>query len=201
MNNLIFTATPTDKMTFVFDYTYGERAGQTVNAAYGWESPSLSNQGFKDLGLASIDSTTSQLPAGADAYPFGRSNKLKRIYQTFGFWFKYQVSEKFALAVRHERIDDSRYGGSLVVNAPLFATTPTDRGDLQVADKLGTRAAASSLGMIRTWTVTPTYNWTENMIIKLDLRRDEGPGQQFIDQNGRPASHQNGATLGVVAKF
>ncbi|MCU0823459.1 MAG: porin [Leptospira sp.] len=196
VNNLILTATPTDKATFVFDYTYGERAGQTVNAAFGWESPKLVPEAVGAPSLETMGFTEEQR-----AYPLGRANKLKRIYQTFGFWFKYQLTEKFALALRHERIDDSRYGGSLVVNAPLFATTPSDRYDLQAQDAAGVRPAASSLGMIRTYTVTPTYNWNENLIIKLDLRRDEGPGQQFIDEKGRPASHQNGATLGVVAKF
>ncbi|TGM31779.1 porin [Leptospira biflexa] len=196
VNNLILTFTPTEKSTFVFDWTYGERAGQTVNAAFGWESPTINPT---NVGLPSF--TDSGLNAEQAAYPFGRDNKIKRIYQTFGFWFKYQFTEKFGLALRHERIDDSRYGGSLVVNAPLFNVTPADRNDLLYKDALGTRPSASSLGMIRTYTVTPTYNWTENLVIKLDLRRDEGPGQQFIDEKGRPASHQNGATLGVVAKF
>lgn len=61
----------------------------------------------------------------------------------------------------------------------------------------GTRNA----GQYKTFTVTPVWNFTENLLIKLDMRRDWATGKQFIDQKGERQDHQYGVTLGVVAKF
>lgn len=61
----------------------------------------------------------------------------------------------------------------------------------------GTRNA----GQYKTFTVTPVWNFTENLLIKLDLRRDWATGKQFVDQKGDKTDHQYGMTLGIVAKF
>ncbi|EMJ96974.1 outer membrane protein [Leptospira sp. B5-022] len=214
VNNLILSATPTDKLTINFDWTYGERGGQSNTAAFGWD-------------LTGTD---------VSGYPYGRPDKIKQVYNTFGLWIKYAFTETFALAFRAERIDDSKYGGPLVVNAPntfvspyvnygasdwkapivqdiltngfnpasaehVAAVASLTRADLLYADISGQRASAAGYGMLRTYTITPTYTWSENVIVKLDLRRDEGPGKQFIDRNGNPTEGQFGATLGIVAKF
>jgi hypothetical protein len=206
IQNLIFIFKPVDRLTTIFDYTYGERNGQTNSAAFGWEAAGVTRANV----ISATGLTTDQvsaLPDGlvaagfTDTTSFTRENKVKRIYQTYQFQAKYEFTEKFALGFRYEYLDDKRYGGILVVNPPLFNVTPADRYDLRFQDTLGTRASGSNLGQIRTLTFTPTYNFTENLQIKVDLRRDYGPGNQFVDLHGRPASHQNGIIIGAVAKF
>ena len=120
----------------------------------------------------------------------------------------YSFTEKYALGFRYEHIDDSRYGGALTVNPPGAFVTPRYRGDLQAASGnltnnqfQGLGRPNSSLGQARTLTLTPTINWTENMLIKIDLRRDWARGEQFIDTAGRAVHAQHGIIVGVVAKF
>ncbi|EQA43746.1 outer membrane protein [Leptospira broomii serovar Hurstbridge str. 5399] len=60
---------------------------------------------------------------------------------------------------------------------------------------------ANNYGQYRTFTVTPVWNFTENLLIKLDIRRDWSLGKQFVDAQGHRRSDQIGFTLGVVAKF
>ncbi|MCZ8238254.1 MAG: outer membrane beta-barrel protein [Leptospiraceae bacterium] len=205
IQNLILIYQPTDKLTTIFDYTYGERNGQTNTAAFGYEPGGLtlgkisSNLPNVTVPNASTDPTLQSLGITADTN-LTRENRIKRIYQTFQIQAKYAFTEFFTLGFRYEYLDDRRYGGSLAVNPPLFALTPNQRYDLRLQDNLGVRAA-SNYGQIRTITLTPTFNLTENLQVKVDLRRDFGPGQQFVDQAGRPASHQNGIIIGMVAKF
>jgi hypothetical protein len=184
-----FIFNPSSKLTVLLDWTFGQRKGETINGAYGWLlgdnkllGLDLNNDGTKDI------------------FQRGDRRDTIKIYNTYGIWMKYEFTSKFATALRYENIDDSRYGGALVVNAPLFDLTPRDRYDLQVKDSLGLRSA-SSLGQIRTLTITPTYSYTENLLIKVDLRRDWGLGNAFIDQNGKAAHGQNGIIIGIVAKF
>ncbi|MCZ8156020.1 MAG: outer membrane beta-barrel protein [Leptospira sp.] len=206
IQNLIFIFKPIDRLTTIFDYTYGERNGQTNAAAYGYEEPGISRGSFKTAtGLS--DSQIPSLPDGlvaagfTDSTSFTRPNSIKRIYQTYQLQAKYEFTEKFALGFRYEYLDDKRYGGILAVNPPLWNVTPADRYDLRFQEALGTRPTPSNLGQIRTITFTPTYNFTENLQVKVDLRRDYGPGNQFVDIHGRPASYQNGIIIGAVAKF
>jgi hypothetical protein len=204
IQNLIFIFKPIDRLTTIFDYTYGERNGQTNTAAFGWEAGGVTrNSVISATGLTDVPALPEGLVAAgfSDSTSFTRENKVKRIYQTYQLQAKYEFTEKFALGFRYEYLDDKRYGGSLVVNPPLFNVTPADRYDLRFQDALGTRAPGSNLGQIRTITFTPTFNWTENLQIKVDLRRDYGPGSQFVDIHGRPASYQNGIIIGAVAKF
>lgn len=197
INNAIFTFTPNDRSTYHLDLTYGERNGQTNTAAFGYERAGVNGDRLSPYNYAAPENLTTALGTGTN---LTRENNVKRIYETYGLYAKYEITEKFGLGVRYENINDKRYGGPLVVNAPLFAYTPADRYDLAVQESLGLRAAGN-LGQIRTLTLTPTYNWTENLIIKLDLRRDWGLGMQFVDTAGRPSHSQMGFILGMVAKF
>ena len=189
INHMSFIFNPTSKLTVLLDWTFGQRKGETINSAYGYL--------LGDNKLLGLDTNRD---GTKDTYLRGDGRDTIKIYNTYGLWLKYQFTDKFATAVRYENIDDSRYGGSLVVNSPLFAVTPRDRYDLLAKDNYGLRAA-SSLGQIRTLTITPTFNYTENLLIKIDLRRDWGLGNQFLDTTGKPAHAQNGIIIGIVAKF
>jgi hypothetical protein len=187
VNHLSLIFNPMSNLTMLFDWTFGQRRGETINTAFGYYNPDT--LGFDTNG----DGTK-------DFYLRGDKRDAVKIYNTYGIWLKYDFTEKYALAVRYENIDDSRYGGALVVNPPLFGVTPRDRYDLLAKDQLGMRAA-SSLGQIRTFTLTPTYNFSENLLIKVDLRRDWGLGNQFIDTAGRATHAQHSVVVGMVAKF
>ncbi|WP_411823680.1 outer membrane beta-barrel protein [Leptospira sp. 'Mane'] len=203
LQNVILIFKPTDKLTTIFDYTYGERAGQTNLAAAGYEAGGITRQKLMDNmpGVAIAEFEPGLVAAGfGNSTNLTRENKVKRVYQTYQIQAKYQFTDMFALGVRAEYLDDKRYGGSLVVNSPLFALTPVDRYDLKWQENIGARPA-TNYGQIKTFTLTPTINLTENLQVKIDLRRDWGPGQQFVDLAGRPASHQNGIIVGAVAKF
>ena len=199
INHMSFIFNPTDKLTVLLDWTFGERSGYAITNAAGYTNDGFyidSNRNGK------VDTDGSDLKFRPDG------QNVKKIYNTYGIWLKYNINEKYAIAARYENIDDSRYGGSLTVNQPLAFTTPRDRYDLQAAsgDITGANFAglgrpASSLGQVRTFTLTPTINWTENLLIKVDLRRDWALGTQFIDQAGRAVKGQNGIIIGVVAKF
>ncbi|EPG76359.1 outer membrane protein [Leptospira fainei serovar Hurstbridge str. BUT 6] len=60
---------------------------------------------------------------------------------------------------------------------------------------------ANNYGQYRTFTITPVWNFTENLLIKLDIRRDWSLGKQFVDAQGHRRNDQIGFTLGIVAKF
>lgn len=189
VNHVSLIFNPSSKFTFLLDWTFGQRKGETINTAFGWLV-----EGSNLLGLDTNGDGLKDIPLRVD------NRDTIKIYNTYGIWGKYTFTDKYALAFRYENIDDSRYGGALVVNSPLFAYTPRDRYDLQAQDALGMRAA-SSLGQIRTFTLTPTYSYSENLLIKVDLRRDWGLGNTFVDQSGRPTKGQNGIIIGIVAMF
>ncbi|MEM7180852.1 MAG: outer membrane beta-barrel protein [Spirochaetota bacterium] len=179
VNEIILSISPTDKLTVDLDWTYGEKKGTDAGA----------NEGV-DRQVTLEDGSQPTLPLNRD----GRN--ARTIYNTYGVWAKYTINDKFLLALRYEYIDDSRNGGALGTSGNI----PQFRYDLQYMNS--TFGSKQNYGtQVRTFTVTPTYNWSDNMIIKLDLRRDWALGYQFVDEQGRPASYQNGATLGIVAKF
>ena len=203
INHMSFIFTPTKKTFVLLDWTFGQRSGYANDNSYGYLSSG-------SAGGIPIDSNRNGIieTGGADLRLRTEPQDIIRIYNTFGIWLKQEITEKFALAARYEKIDDSRYGGSLTVNQALFAQTPRDRLDLMAADGNYTNSrfgglgrAASNLGMIQTFTLTPTFKFTENLLIKVDLRKDWGPGRQFIDQAGRAVSYQHGIILGIVAMF
>ncbi|TGM57231.1 outer membrane beta-barrel protein [Leptospira vanthielii] len=202
IQNLILIFKPTDKLTTIFDYTYGERTGQTNTAAFGYEGAGVTKARLDGALPGHVPDLDPGLTAAGFTKDtsFSRENRIKRVYQTYQLQAKYQFTNFFALGFRFEYLDDKRYGGSLAVNPPLFAVTPAQRYDLKFQDSIGARGT-SNYGQIKTLTFTPTFDLTENLQVKVDLRRDWGPGQQFIDTSGRPASHQNGIIVGMVAKF
>ncbi|MBP7283610.1 MAG: porin [Leptospiraceae bacterium] len=199
IHHMSFIFNPTDKLMILLDWTHGERSGYTITSAAGY-----TNDGFfidsNGDGIVSTD--------GSDIKYRPDGQNVKRIYDTYGIWTKYTFTDMFALGFRYEHIDDSRYGGSLTVNPPGAFVNPRHRADLQAAsgdittDQFkGLGRPASGLGQARTLTLTPTFNWTENMLIKIDLRRDWAKGEQFVDTSGRAVHAQNGIIVGVVAKF
>lgn len=199
INHMMFIFNPTDKLMVLLDWTYGERKGFTNTAAAGYP-----NDGF----LIDSNGDGQILTDGSDFRYRPDGQSVKKIYNTYGIWAKYSFTEKYALGFRYEHIDDSRYGGALTVNPPGAFVTPRYRGDLQAASGnltnnqfQGLGRPNSSLGQARTLTLTPTINWTENMLIKIDLRRDWARGEQFIDTAGRAVHAQHGIIVGVVAKF
>jgi hypothetical protein len=203
INHMSFIFTPTTKSFILLDYTFGQRSGYANDNSFGYLSSGNS-------GGIPIDSNRNGVVEtnGSDLRLRTEPQNIIRIYKTYGIWAKYEFTDKFALAARYEHIDDSKYGGSLTVNQATFAQTPRDRLDLMAADGNYTSSrfgglgrAASNYGMIQTFTLTPTYKFTENLLIKLDIRRDWGPGRQFIDQAGRATPGQNGLILGIVAMF
>ncbi|MBK9500752.1 MAG: porin [Leptospiraceae bacterium] len=200
INHMSFIFNPTDKLTVLLDWTFGERSGYAVTNAAGYTNDGFYIDSNRDGSIDTSGKTDIKFrPEGQD---------IKKIYNTYGIWLKYNINEKYAVAARYENIDDSRYGGSLTVNQPMAFVNPRDRYDLQAASGeltntkfAGLGRPASSLGQVRTFTLTPTYNFTENLLIKVDLRRDWALGSQFIDQAGRAVKGQNGIIIGVVAKF
>lgn len=198
INHISLIFNPTDRWMVLLDWTFGQRRGQTMTASAGYP-----NEGFL------VDTNRDGTLNAATDFKVGRDRRdAVKIYNTYGIWSKYKFTDRFALGFRFEYIDDSRYGGSLTVNQPTAFTTPRDRLDLLAAsgdistDKFkGLGRPSSSLGQIKTLTLTPTFDWTENLQVKVDLRRDWGPGRQFIDQAGNLVAYQHGIIIGVVAKF
>lgn len=187
INHVSLIFTPSDKVFILLDWTFGERSGAAAEYYAAYVNPGNKVIDFND-------DKTGDMTMNRDGH------KTKRIYNSYGIFAKYTFTDKWALGFRYEYIDDSRYGGPLVVNAPLYAQSPAGRYDYNSTYNKFAKPQGN-YGQIRTLTFTPTYTMSENLIVKLDLRRDYGPGEQFIDEKGRPASYQNGAILGIVAKF
>lgn len=177
INNVIVEVAVSEQFAIVLDYTEGEKSGAAGNA-FDPATPIFIEGSVNPLSLTRDDADT------------------KYIYRTYGIWMKYKFTENFALALRYEKIDDSRNGGALGVAGKI---SDQERYDLQFNNQLDYKSFY--LGSAQTFTVTPTYNWGENVVIKLDLRRDEAQGSQFVNEKGESSGHQNGATLGIVAKF
>jgi hypothetical protein len=177
INNFILTINPTDKSMIAFDYTQGEKSGAAGNV---FDGSALDVDG---TGTYNVSLTRDKANA-------------KYTYRTYGIWAKYDFTDMFALALRYEQIDDRKNGGALGV-----AGRTVNRYDASLPNSINGAIRPGIVGGAQTFTITPTINWDENLIIKLDLRRDQARGLQFVDEQGRPTSFQNGATLGVVAKF
>jgi len=183
INHIMITFFPVKEWAVRLDWTFGERSGTAAEYS-----------GAYVLDGSNIDGRSHYAVMARDKHD------VKRIYNTYGLFTKYQFSDRYTLALRYEYLDDSRYNGVFTANAPLKDITPADRFDLLYMDKLGLRKA-TNYGQIRTFTLTPTVTLHDHFIIKLDLRMDYGPGRQFVDENGAPTDRQYGAILGAVAKF
>lgn len=178
------TLHPSEKYTFTLDWTHQIRSGSTA----------VGNGAYVLDGTKQIGSYSSPITIGRD------DKDVKRINNTYAVFAKYTFTEKWALGFRYENIDDRRYGGSYVANPPLSQITPVYRYDLVFLDSIRLRKP-SNLGQVRSVTLTPTYIFSENIIIKLDFRKDWALGKQFIDIHGNPAQSQIGFILGLVTKF
>jgi hypothetical protein len=178
INNVIVELTPTENLYLAFDFTQGELGGNFGNAVDG---PTVAVPGAGTLSLARDDAS------------------VVYTYRTYGFWAKYDFSDEIALAFRYEKIDDSRTGGALGNQPNGGRIGQFERLDLKANETISGRPAY--LGGAQTFTLTPTYYWGDNIIVKLDIRRDIAQGSQFVNEKGQPASFQDGAVLGIVAKF
>ena len=192
INNVIVELTPTDQLYFAFDYTQGEKSG-AAGATFDGSAYKTPQSPTNGLSLFRDDET------------------VKYTYRTYGVWAKYDFTEDFALAARYERIDDSRNGTNLGNYPGAGRIGSNERLDLLNKERYENQSVGGTafgsgyrkqyLGSAQTFTITPTYYYGDNIIIKLDLRRDQAKGQQFVNEKGQPSDHQNGATLGIVAKF
>ncbi|EQA46735.1 outer membrane protein [Leptospira broomii serovar Hurstbridge str. 5399] len=90
--------------------------------------------------------------------------------------------------------------GLAEINAQGYATA-ADWVKSKLSDNYKHYNGMNNYGQYRTFTITPVWNFTENLLIKLDMRRDWSLGKQFVDSSGHRRSDQIGFTLGVVAKF
>lgn len=179
INNIIIELNPTEQLYIALDYTQGEKSGSAGNTFDGAPVPLPGLPG--GISLTRDDATA------------------KFTYRTYGVWLKYTFTDEFALGFRYERIDDSKNGATMATSGRIG---PNERLDLTAPNQLsGGIIRPGYIGGAQTFTLTPTYIWAENIIIKLDLRRDQAQGSQFVNEKGQPTSYQNGATLGIVAKF
>jgi hypothetical protein len=191
VNNVILDLVINKQLSLDLDWTHGIKAGSTApNTNTGATANTLNGN------------VSTVLPDGTDLATKGailgrEGRNIKKVYNTYGIWAKYRVNDKFLVALRYEYLDDGRYGGALGTNG----YTPVFRYDLQYKKSVLGIPSGDFGTQLRSFTVTPTYNWTDNLLIKLDLRRDWALGNQFTDLSGRPASYQNGMALGMVAKF
>lgn len=179
INNVIIEVNPTEQLYLAFDYTQGEKSGSAGSAFDGAPVP--------------VEGTPNGLSLTRD------DATAKFTYRTYGVWAKYTFTDEFVLGLRYERIDDSKNGGTLGASGRLG---PYERLDLTAPNTMsGGIIRPGYIGSAQTFTITPTYVWEENIIIKLDLRRDQAKGSQFVNEKGQASSFQNGVTLGIVAKF
>ncbi|TGK17571.1 porin [Leptospira fluminis] len=105
-----------------------------------------------------------------------------------------------AILAANPRLNNTLNAGIAALNAQGY-NTPTDWVLAHLSDNYKHYNGANNYGQYRTFTVTPVWNFTENLLIKLDMRRDWSLGKQFVDASGHRRSDQIGFTLGVVAKF
>ncbi|PJZ76162.1 outer membrane beta-barrel protein [Leptospira neocaledonica] len=220
MNHAIISITPHERITIDLDYTWSEKAGGfAVNNAVA---------GNKEAAAANADGsdpyTIEKILGGAV-----NTSNTKASYKAYGSWIKVKINEEWGVNFRFEYIDDSKYNTQLTTfnpfrnaNAYLSQSQQQEDAALAAAVKASTPAlaglsdnevlqilkpkdytnyGATHYGSYKTFTVTPVWNFTENLLIKLDMRRDWANGYQFVNSSGEKSKDQYGLTLGIVAKF
>lgn len=215
MNHAIVSFTPHEKITLDFDYTWSEKAGGF--APVNKESAAANADGSDPY-------TLEKILGGAV-----NTKDNKATYKAYGSWIKVKFNEEWGVNFRFEYIDDSKYNTQLTTfnpfrnaNAYLGEARAAEDAALAAAVKASTPALAglsdnevlqilkpkdytnygnTHYGSYKTFTVTPVWNFTENLLIKLDIRRDWATGYQFVNAQGEKSKDQYGLTLGIVAKF
>lgn len=215
MNHAIISITPHERVTIDLDYTWSEKAGgfAPIN---------------KEAAAANADGsdayTLEKILGGAV-----NTSSNKATYKAYGSWIKVKLNDEWGINFRFEYIDDSKYNTQLTTfnpfrNANGYLSAQQTATDNALADavKASTPALAgldnatllqalkpkdytnygnTNYGSYKTFTVTPVWHFTENLLIKLDMRRDWANGYQFVNAQGEKSKDQYGLTLGIVAKF
>lgn len=215
MNHAIVSISPTDRITIDLDYTWSEKQG---GAAVGNKQASLVNADGSD------PYSLEKILGGAVT-----TKDTKSSYRAYGSWIKVKLNDEWGVNFRFEYLDDRHNNGQLTTfnpfrNANTYLSPAQQQLDAELAAAV--KAAAPQLagltdtevlqflkpkdytnygntnyGSYKTFTVTPIWNFTENLLIKLDLRRDWANGYQFVNAQGEKSKDQYGLTLGIVAKF
>ncbi len=216
MNHAILSMTPTERIQIDLDYTWSEKAG-------GFAANNLIQQQVNSGNAATLENilggavTTESTKSTYKSY--GIFSKFK-IGETWGINVRVEyIDDKhnngrlttfnpFAGSQAGNAWYAQQYAQDKAVAEQILAVTPALAG--LTADQLLAAmdpknykdyGGSSNYGQYKTFTVTPVWNYTENLLIKLDLRRDWAAGYQFVDQHGDKRKDQLGLTLGVVAKF
>ncbi|PKA02987.1 hypothetical protein CH375_19680 [Leptospira ellisii] len=223
MNHAIVSISPTDRVTIDLDYTWSEKSGGLANGGLDQRRYNSvdGDEQFNFTTLVSGLNNKRDVKSTYKAYGIWAKFKLG---ETWGINVRAEyIDDKHnngALTTFNPFMGPNQYLGSYkkaedeakaqflldALNtdpniAALGLTTAQIKEAFIDKDNYKDYSGTANYGQYKTFTVTPVWNFTENLLIKLDLRRDWASGKQFVDQSGQKQDHQYGATLGVVAKF
>lgn len=222
MNHAILSITPTDKITIDLDYTWSEKSGALANNSLDQKRYNVDATGAEQFNKDTLFwGLNNKRDAKTTYKAYGIFAKFK-VNEAWGVNVRVEYIDD-----KHNNGALTTFNPFMGTNA--YVSEYKKATDLAVADAVATALAASptfgqyavtkeqvleamsddyknyggtrNAGQYKTFTVTPVWNFTENLLIKLDMRRDWATGKQFVDQKGEKQDHQYGVTLGVVAKF
>ncbi len=222
MNHAILSITPTDKITIDLDYTWSEKSGSLANNGLDQKRYNVDATGSevfnKDTLFYGLNNKR-DVKSTYKAYGIWAKFKINEAWgvnvraeyiddkhnngalttfnpfmgpNTYVSDYKKANDTIIAESIATALAADPNLGAFAISKDQILQAMSDDYKDYS-----GTRNA----GQYKTFTVTPVWNFTENLLIKLDLRRDWASGKQFVDQKGDKQDYQNGLTLGIVAKF
>ncbi|MGQ2822274.1 outer membrane beta-barrel protein [Leptospira interrogans] len=222
MNHAILSITPTDKITIDLDYTWSEKSGALANN-------SLDQRRYNvDANTAEVFNKDTLFWGLNNKRDLKTTYKAYGIFAKFKINENWGVNVRAeyiddkhnngALTIfnpfmgpntylsEFKKLTDAAIAdavvASLAADPNLGPLGITKEQILEVmSDDYKNYGGTRNAGQYKTFTVTPVWNFTENLLIKLDLRRDWATGKQFVDQKGDKTDHQYGMTLGIVAKF
>ncbi|MDI7165045.1 outer membrane beta-barrel protein [Leptospira santarosai] len=222
MNHAILSITPSDKITIDLDYTWSEKSGALANNNLDQKRYNTDATGAEVFNKDTLFWGLNNKRDSKTTYKaYGIFAKFK-INEAWGVNVRVEYIDD-----KHNNGALTTFNPFMGPNA--YVSGFKKAADLAIADAVATAFAADSnfgslgitkeqvleamsddyknysgvrnAGQYKTFTVTPVWNFTENLLIKLDLRRDWATGKQFVDQKGDKTDHQYGMTLGAVAKF
>ncbi|WP_210410068.1 outer membrane beta-barrel protein [Leptospira langatensis] len=230
MNHAILSITPTDRIQIDLDYTWSEKSGAMANANLaqqqynsanvytaetvlgGQVNTSHNKSSYQSYGVFSKFKITETWGVNVrieylnDKANNGQLNTFSILHgpnASSGDPTYTSVNGGNGYLGAYQQQINTALAEAIKASNPIFAGL-TDNQILAAIDPKNYKnysGAAANYGQYRTFTVTPVWNFTENLLIKLDLRRDWATGYQFIDIHGDKRKDQLGLTLGVVAKF
>ncbi|XDD51961.1 outer membrane beta-barrel protein [Leptospira sp. WS92.C1] len=224
MNHGIISVTPTDKITVDFDYTWSEKSGSLAQNGLDQRRYNVDATGAEQFnGTTLINGLNNKRDVKSTYKAYGIWAKFK-INESWGVNIRAEyiddkrnngalttfnpfMGPNSFLSISKQAEDDAK--AQLVLDAlntdpniaALGLTTAQIKEVFIDKDNYKDYSGTANYGQYKTLTITPVWNFTENLLIKLDLRRDWAAGKQFVDQKGDKQDHQYGITLGVVAKF